>query len=213
MSNPRWNGGQDLPTRSPRSFEKDSKAAEMLPSIAQLFRERGAESFSLAEIAGELGTSSRMLIYHFGSRDELLGRVLNIVRRETIAILSDPPPDQVGEAIQRWWDYYSAREHLADMQLFFHLASRSFEEPESFTDFTSTAVVGWADFFARAIEGEGVEAEAADSLARLAIAAMRGIMVDYLITADLESAERSVEAFRELMMLQTVGGQQRQSSR
>ncbi len=210
MSNSQFSGG-DLPTRSPRSFEKDSKAEEMLPSIARIFRERGAESFSLAEIATELGTSSRMLIYHFGSRDELMGRVLNIVRRETIATLETPtPPEAIDEAIQRWWDYYSAQEHLADMQLFFHLASRCFEEPENFADFASTAVVGWAGFFSRAIEQTGVEVDYADSLARLAIAAMRGIIVDYLITQDLASAEHSVAAFRELM-LRAVGDSQPES--
>jgi AcrR family transcriptional regulator len=188
-------------SRSPRSLHDDSKASEMLPAILEIFRKRGPESFALGAIAEELGTSSRMLIYHFGSRDELLGRVMKLLRRDTIDSLDNPPPRGIDEAIQKWWSYYIYTGHLSDMQLFFHIAARRSEEPSRFTDFASTAVDGWVQFFARAIENEGKSPEFARTLGRLVIASMRGIVVDYLITNDIESCQRSLAAFRECIGL------------
>ncbi len=145
----------------------------MLPVIAEMLRERGPQGFVLGTIAEELGTSSRMLIYHFGSRDELLGRVMKLIRRDTIAFLEHPPPSTIDDAIQKFWAYYVHMGHISDMQLFFHIASRRFEEPNRFGDFASTAVDGWVQFFAGAIEAEGKSPEFARTLGRLTIASLR----------------------------------------
>jgi AcrR family transcriptional regulator len=183
--------------RSPSSLNADSKASETLPAIVAILRERGPEGFLLGTIAEELGISSRMLIYHYGSRDELLGRAMKVVREETINNLENPPPSSLIEAVDKWWGYYVV--NLSDMQLFFHLASRRFEEPSRFADFASSAVEGWVEFFAMSIEAEGKSAEFARVLGRLTIATLRGLMVDFLITGDREHAELSLGAFRSLL--------------
>lgn len=188
-------------SRSRRSLQEDSKASEMLPAIVEIFRKRGPQSFALGAIAEELGTSSRMLIYHFGSRDELLGRVIKLVRQDTISYLEDPPPNGIDEAIEKWWSYYVYEGHLSDMQLFFHISARRAEEPSRYVDFASTAVDGWVHFFARAIEKEGKSEEFSRTLGRVIIGSMRGIIVDYLISKDIESGERSLSALRELIEL------------
>jgi hypothetical protein len=87
------------------------------------------------------------------------------------------------------------------MQLFFHMAVRRSEEPARFSDFASTAVDGWVHHFATAIEREGKSLEFSRTLGRLVIASLRGIIVDYLITDDLESAEKSLALFREFVQL------------
>lgn len=174
-----------------------NKAEQMLPAIVAILRERGPEGFILSSIAEDLGTSSRMLIYHFGSRDELLGKVMKVVREETIEYLVQTRPTSLIEAINRWWEYYM--NHLSDMQLFFHLASRRFEEPTQFEEFASTAVERWIRYFADSVEAEGKSPTTAVVLGRLTIAALRGLVVDYLITEDREWAEKSLEAYRELV--------------
>ncbi len=167
----------------------------MLPEIVEIFRKRGPESFTLGTIAEELGTSSRMLIYHFGGRDELLGRVMKLVRKDTIDYLEDPPPRGAEEAMRKFWSYYVDMGHITDMQLFFHIAVRRVEEPQRFTDFASTAVDGWTEFFAHAIEREGKSLAYGRALGRLMIDVLRGILVDYLITDDVAGAERSLDVF------------------
>lgn len=173
------------------------RAAEMLPEIVEVLRRRGPAGFQLGTIADDLGTSSRMLIYHFGSRDDLLSHVMRILRRDTVRELSSPPPTSVLEAIDRWWAYYM--EHTSDIQLFFHLASRRFEEPGRFDEFASTAIDIWRDYFASALEAQGMDAAHAEVLGRLIIGTLRGITADYLITGDREHVEESLADFRELL--------------
>jgi hypothetical protein len=63
------------------------------------------------------------------------------------------------------------------------------------------ALLPLVQFFARAIELEGKSAEFSRTLGRLIIASMRGIIVDYLITNDIDIGEHSLAAFREFIEL------------
>ncbi|MCR2810638.1 MULTISPECIES: TetR/AcrR family transcriptional regulator [unclassified Microbacterium] len=174
-----------------------ARAARMLPAIAEILRAKGPDGFLLNTIAEELGTSSRMLVYHFGSRDELLGRVMSLVREQTIQELTTPPPASLEEAIDRWWAYYM--EHLTDLQLFFHLASRRFEAPEQFEEFAASAIENWSLYFSDSIEAEGGDPERSAGLARMILAALRGLMVDYLISGEKEQVERALGDLRALL--------------
>lgn len=175
------------------------RSLEMLPAIVDVLRHRGPAGFQLTTIAEDIGTSSRMLIYHFGSRDDLLSRVMQVVREQTVTELSSPPPSTLVEAIDRWWAYYL--DHLSDIQLFFHLASRRFEEPDRFGEFASTAIDMWRDHFAEAMRTEGYGPEYSAVVGRLVIGTLRGITADYLITGDRSHVEEALLAFRSLLQL------------
>ncbi|MGP3534257.1 TetR/AcrR family transcriptional regulator [Microbacterium sp. RD1] len=174
-----------------------SRADDLLPEIVDVLRARGPEGFVLQTLAEELGTSSRMLIYHFGGRDQLLGRALRLVRADTIRMLEAPPPAGLREAIDRWWEHYTA--HLEELQLFFHLTARRFEIPEQFEEFAQDAVHGWVAYFADARRAEGGAAEDADELGRLAVATLRGLAVDLLLTEDRPRVDAALARFQALL--------------
>lgn len=52
----------------------------------------GVSGLSLRPLAAELGTSDRMLLYYFGSREHLLETVLDLVGDGLVAALSDAVP-------------------------------------------------------------------------------------------------------------------------
>lgn len=54
--------------------------------------QHGAGGMSLRPLAAALGTSDRMLLYYFGSRERLLGSILDRVGDGLIAALSDAVP-------------------------------------------------------------------------------------------------------------------------
>jgi AcrR family transcriptional regulator len=172
------------------------KSDELLGQIMEIVRREGLAGFSLDTLAAELGTSSRMLVYYFGSKDELLGRIVYAIRDDHVTNMENSPGDTIIEAIDKWWNYY--RSNLTDMQFFFHLATRSFEEPDKFKEFSSTAVDLWASYFYNSLRGALPDDEAKD-LARLVLATVRGLTVDLLITADAERVERSLTEFKALL--------------
>jgi AcrR family transcriptional regulator len=173
------------------------KADELLGQIMPIVRRTGLAGFSLDIIAAELGTSSRMLVYYFGSKDELLARIVHELRDDHVASMAGTPGDTIIEAIDKWWNHYRA--NLTDMQFFFHLATRSFEEPDKFTEFSNTAVDLWASYFYSCVRNQVRTDAEARAIARLVLATVRGLTVDLLITQDIESVEKSLKAFKSLL--------------
>ena len=180
------------------------KSDELLGQIIDIVRRTGLEGFSLDMLAAELGTSARMLVYYFGSKDELLARIVQALREDHIAAMESAPPGSITEAIDRWWNHYRA--NLYDMQFFFHLTSRSFEEPAKFTAFQNTAVEMWLPYFYRSQQGEERPDEEKRARARLVLATVRGLTVDLLITRDPEHVEHSLAAFKDLLRAQIQDG-------
>lgn len=174
-----------------------NKSDDLLGRIVEIVRRTGLAGFSLDSLASELGTSSRMLVYYFGSKDELLGRIVYALREDIVTAMESSPSGTIIEAIDMWWNHYRA--NLTDMQFFFHLTSRSFEEPEKFTEFSSTAIDLWASYFYRILQKDSRTDAEARALARLVLATVRGLTVDLLITGDVEHVEQALTEFKSLL--------------
>lgn len=173
------------------------KSDDLLGRIVDIVRRTGLAGFSLDNLAAELGTSSRMLVYYFGSKDELLARIVNALRDYHVAEMERSPSKSILDAIDKWWNYY--RSNLADMQFFFHLTSRTFEEPEKFEAFSSAAVDQWESYFYRSLRKDVRTAAQARTISRLVLSTLRGLTVDLLITGDLPRTERSLSEFRSML--------------
>lgn len=188
------------PDPTPKQQSKnDVKRDELLGRIVQLVRLQGLSAFSLDTLAPQLGTSGRMLVYYFGSKDELLGRIVYALRDDIVTQLETEPVGTIFEAIDRWWTHYRA--HPTDMQFFFHLTSRSFEEPDKFVEFASTAVGKWEAYFHRSLVHRALDDAEAHAIARLVLATLRGLSADILVTSDTRQVEDALEEFKALLEL------------
>ncbi|MGO2750671.1 MAG: TetR/AcrR family transcriptional regulator [Pseudoclavibacter sp.] len=174
-----------------------------LPQILEIIRREGFQAFSLGIVADRLGTSGRMLVYHYGSKDQLLGRVIRASRDERIADFSRNPPAALEEAVGIWWAYFST--NLAEMQMFFYLVTRRFERPDDFEAFAANALDGWVAFFADSVRAESPDAPDADALGHLTVATLRGLLADYMITGDLERIEETLRLFLARLRTEPTG--------
>lgn len=173
------------------------RAAKLLDGAVSYLSREGVEDFSLANLAAALGTSSRMLIYHFGSRDGLLASVQRELRHKVTADLRSRGFDKLSEAVRATWNYYVPR--LPHMELFYYLSSRSFGDPAEYSPFTETAISDWEEFFIEVAEREGYLHRDAAAAGRLALAGFRGLIHDLLLTGDLKQLSRSVDLFAEML--------------
>src|SRR5215467_12372113 len=74
--------------RGPSAGPGPARAA-LLDRCLEFLRRDGFSQLSLREIAAGTGTSHRMLIYHFGSREGLLTDVVGRIEAEQRAALAD----------------------------------------------------------------------------------------------------------------------------
>jgi hypothetical protein len=130
-----------------------------------------------------------MLIYYFGSRDGLLGAVWHELRgAESREIVGRTTTRR--QALEAVWSYYTAPERQLEMQIFFYLAGQAAHSQER-TPFTDAIVATWTDELRLVCEREGMDAESAQDEARLLLAALRGLLLDRLLTGDVNGSDRA----------------------
>src|SRR5215472_3530856 len=78
------------------------KRARLRARVLQYVLARGLEDLSLRPLAAALGTSARMLVYHFGSRERLVRAVVTDLRR------------MEKERIRWWWENSGGQRRLSD---------------------------------------------------------------------------------------------------
>jgi AcrR family transcriptional regulator len=89
------------------------RRGKTLALAAEYVLEHGLEGLSLRPLAAALNTSPRMLLYDFGSKEELIDAILAEVRRREEALIAEREIDfhgAPGEAIAAVWDWVSADE-------------------------------------------------------------------------------------------------------
>src|SRR3954468_21149398 len=79
----------------------------------------GIADKSLREIAAGVGTSHRMLLYHFGSREGLLAAIVGAVEQQQRAALATLTGATPGELMLRLWDQVSDPRLRPYVRLFF----------------------------------------------------------------------------------------------
>lgn len=65
---------------------------EILKSILKVFRKHGGWDLSLNEIARQLNTTTRMLVHHFGTKENLINECKKSLRIKISKDLSSAPP-------------------------------------------------------------------------------------------------------------------------
>jgi AcrR family transcriptional regulator len=171
---------------------------ELLQRAIAHVAENGVGDRSLRGLAAALGTSHRMLIHHFGSKDGLWVAIVQAVEQRQRELLGDylPVPGQPpADALRAWWRHLSDPSLWPNERLFFELYGRALQGEEPAREMLEGTVEDWLDAAAAASAGGAVPAEVARAQARLGIAVTRGLLLDLLATGDREGTDAAMEAF------------------
>jgi AcrR family transcriptional regulator len=171
----------------------DARRRELLDSVIDAFARNGIGRRPLRAIADEVGTSHRMLLHHFGSRDELIVAVVEEVERRQAAVFGTLPDDPTAAFAAMWTDL-RRRELRALERLFFECYARAAQGEAPFTRLLPGAVRGWLD---TADERTGGAVDPA--LARLGLAVTRGLLLDLVATDDEAGVDAAAAAFAALL--------------
>jgi AcrR family transcriptional regulator len=175
----------------------DTRRAELLDAVLDTVASRGIGGRSLRDIAAAAGTSHRMLIHHFGSRDELLVAIVEEVERRQTEVLGALPDDPAAAVAAMWADL--RRPELRPFErLFFECYARAVQGEAPFARLVPAAVDGWLAAVAETTNGR-----ADPAMARLALATSRGLLLDLLATDDEQGVDAAAAAFVALVRAST----------
>ncbi|MGV0850727.1 TetR/AcrR family transcriptional regulator [Mycolicibacterium phlei] len=161
---------------------------ELLDAVVDAVAAKGIGDRSLRELADAVGTSHRMLLHHFGSRDELLLAIVTEVEKRQMALLADLPADPA-EAIAAMWANLRRPELRPFERLFFECYSRGVQGEQPFARMLPGAVDDWL------AQGGGLD----PAMTRLGLAVARGLLLDLVATEDLDGVDAAAAAFAALV--------------
>ena len=177
------------------------RRAKTLAAAADYVLEHGLAGLSLRPLASALGTSPRMLLYDFASKEELIIEVLAEVRRRESAMLAEHAHVTGGsrtDLIRDVWEWASSAERAPFLRLFFQVYVEAMSRPDAYSERGRAMVTEWLDQFGATLAG--MPAGGPDTAsAALVIAVLRGLLLDRLSTGDQERTGRALDLFTQLL--------------
>lgn len=196
--------------RTPRqdSPRQDSPRQRLLEATLDHFAREGIGDTSLRGIAEAVGTSHRMLIYHFGTREGLLAEVTREVearQRAAMTATYDAGLPPLEAAATYWEDTVEAT--LRYGPLFFELAAHAMQGKDHAATFRDELIAAWLPSVVELCRAIGIDEDQAEVHARLALAGARGLLMDLLVTGDRAEVTRAADLLNRLLLLSAeVGG-------
>jgi AcrR family transcriptional regulator len=170
----------------------------LLDAVIEHLSQQGLADQSLRQIADAVGTSHRMLLYHFGSRDGLLLALVQAVEARTRARFANLGAEAGGdtdELVRRMWAYVTDPALAGFERLFFALYSRALQGDQATLPLLAGEIEDWLDANADVSATFGIPFDVARTHARLGLAVTRGLLLDLLATGDRAGVEAALEAF------------------
>jgi AcrR family transcriptional regulator len=176
----------------------ESPRERLLAAAIEHLAQDGSHDLSLRSIAAAIGTSHRMLNYHFGSRNGLLAAIVSELERRqrefmaTVLLDREATP---GELVWRMWEQVADERLWPYERLFFEMSGRALQGDPDAQALRSELVDPWLASADALSEREGLTPAQARAEARLAIAVTRGLLLDLLATGDRAGADEAMRRF------------------
>ena len=157
----------------------------LLADAVEHFAKNGIGDASLRSIATSIGTSHRMLIYHFGSREGLLAEVVRTVEQQQRDLLAEVLATDlpVAEQNELFWRRVTEAA-LIYGPLFFELSAHAMQDLPHTESLKADLINVWLPPLIELCLRAGLPADEAPAYARLGLAASRGLLFDLLLTGD-----------------------------
>lgn len=174
-----------------------ARKIELLEGAYAYAMTHGVSDLSLRPLAAAIGSSPRVLLYLFGSKDGLIRALLARARVEELEMLDglrrEHPDTDLAGAVLRVWDWLSDPAHRDLLSLWVECYARSLVNPSGpWSDFARQTVADWLDVFAQyhPHRSRGMAAAVAQRTAALAL--LRGALLDLLATGDQKRTTASI---------------------
>jgi AcrR family transcriptional regulator len=177
------------------------RRAELLSACYGYVLEHGLAGLSLRPLAAATGTSPRVLLYLFGSKEQLVRELLARARREQISLITGllgpgSPDDGFEQLAGRLWNLLSSPEQRPMVRLTYEAYLRSVSrDPGPWQGFAAETARDYLELLMRA--QPGVHPARAEATAVSTLALIRGLLLDLLADGDTDRVTAAWRAGRQ----------------
>ncbi|WP_436492833.1 TetR family transcriptional regulator [Actinokineospora sp. HUAS TT18] len=175
--------------RQPNQARRDELVARTLDYLA----DHGLAEFTLRGLAAEIGTSARMLVHYFGTREQLLDLAFAEHRARAVTAIKAAAGDQAAARVA--WDTMADPANRGHYVVLFHLLAAGLTDGP-FTTVARQAVTDWVDEVTTLL----ADRDEPKVDATVLVSGLKGILLDLMVTGD---RDRCVAAAHRLIGLMT----------
>lgn len=170
---------------------------QLLERAVHYVLQHGVGGLSLRPMAKHMGTTARMLIHHFGSKEALIADVL-VAIEEGFAkrTAAGDAGSSVNSMITRMWTETTAPEMDLALRAVFEVWGHVLVHPTRYASFRASLTEPWIEMLRRRFEQAGHDTPDATTFATLAVGAFQGLQ---LIRLTSGNDARSTAALETLM--------------
>ncbi|MEY2563178.1 MAG: hypothetical protein QOH88_1371 [Verrucomicrobiota bacterium] len=177
-----------------------SSREQLLEKCLRYLLQRGVANLSLRPLAQAAGTSARMLVHHFGSKEGLITAVMEQVRARLQLLFEPLITGETGQlqptkAMVAFWKLMTSSKNLPYMRLLFEVQVLAMQNPGRYRRYLLETSSSWMGLVERALSrGKNTAA-----MATLCTAVIDGLMLEFLSTGDLRRTSHAVDLFLKQM--------------
>lgn len=171
-----------------------SRRHELQEAATDYVLEQGLIGLSLRPLAAALGTSDRMLVYHFGSKDALVVAVLeSVTERSNEVVRSLRPARTVRAGVLRLWTAHLDGQLDRCQKVYVQAAASGLLGAEPFRSAVRRANAGWASALGAYLVACGAPRGRVARVVDLVDAGLTGLHLDAPVVDDHHDLDRAVE--------------------
>jgi len=169
---------------------------ELIEQALEYFLAHGVAGLSLRPLAADIGTSPRLLVYHFGSKDGLVTAVMEEVQGRIQGSFRSfmTKPHKTG-MLETFWAWIILPPNLRLLRLMFEVQALALQNPEGYAHYLQGSSSSWLEL----IEASLPPSKENRIIATLSAAVIDGLLLEYLSTGDRARTTRALTYFNRLM--------------
>ncbi|MEV6702653.1 TetR/AcrR family transcriptional regulator, partial [Streptomyces sp. NPDC051453] len=161
-----------------------AKRQILLDQIREYVMRHGLADLSLRPLARELGTSDRMLLYYFGTKERMVAETLTVNEARPLPLVRDlldatgPPknPAALRRFLEEIWGRFHAPAVRRTFPLYLELMAANVLHPGQYEPVTRDTLREWTELFTAVFADWGMPASRARTEATLVVDATFGLL-------------------------------------
>ena len=181
-----------------------NRKQELLDGLIAYLVRHGLADLSLRPMAAASGTSARLLIFHFGSKEQLLAEVLaemqaRLQRSFAAQLAARPAPGKV-PLLRAFWDWATSGENYDYHRLLYQLQLLAAQNPRVYGRYLKQISMTWLELIQPALPASQQTA----AFATLYGAVFDGLFIELMSTGDRRRVIAALEQY--IQLAQTHAG-------
>jgi AcrR family transcriptional regulator len=171
-----------------------TRKAVLLESLIAYLVKRGIADVSLRPMAAAVGTSARLLIFHFGSKERLLVEVLDEMQarlQRSLGQLLEEPSAARAAPLRQFWDWALKDANFAQLRVVYELHILAAQDHRTYGRYLKRNSLNWLELVQAALK----PSQRSPALATLIVAVFDGLFIEVVSTGDRRRASAAIDEF------------------